>query len=162
MAIIVGRTADPTPLMIASWTGHMIASSILFCSGFALRTILDIALVLFGPLLKPDIILGPAAAIVVGITAGKADFKTALASDHAIGPFLNIVGAIGSGAPPEVGVQVHVDVLFELKVLVIDVFGAKVPDIFPRVLHGARLVSTLYAPHLTIGNVVLQIVNNAV
>lgn len=117
---------------------------------------------MFGPLLKPDIILSAAAAIVIGITAGKADFETALASDHTIGPLLNIVGAIRPGAPSEVGVQVHIDVLFELKVLVIDVFGAKVPDVFPRVLHGARLVSTLYAPHLAIGNVVLQIVNNAV
>jgi hypothetical protein len=162
MAIIVGTTADPTPLMIASRTGHMIAATILFCSGFAFWTILDIALVIFCPLIKADIILSPAAAIMIGITAGKADFKPALASNHAIGPFLNIECAIGLGAPPEVGVQVHIDVIFELEVLFIDGFRAKVPDVFPRVLHGAGIVRALDAPHLAIGNVVLQIVNDAV
>ena len=122
MAIIVGATADPTPLMIAGRACHMIATTIFFCSGFALWTILDIALVFFGPLIKADIILSPAAAIMVGITAGKADFKPALASNYAIGPFLNVECAIWPGAPPEVGVQVHIDVLFELEVLIIDGF----------------------------------------
>ena len=36
------------------------------------------------------------------------------------------------------------------------------PDVFPRVLHGARIIRTLDAPDLAIGNVVLQIVNDAV
>jgi hypothetical protein len=97
-----------------------------------------------------------------GIAAGKADIEPALASNHAIGPFLNIVCAIGFGAPPKVGVQVHIDVLFELEVLIIDLLRAKVPDVFPRVLHGARLVGTLDASHLAIGYVVFQVVNNAV
>ena len=150
MAIIEGTSADPTPFMIASRAGHMIATTILFCSGFALWTILDIALIIFGPLMKADIILGPAAAIMIGITAGKADIKPALASDHAIGPFLNIECALGLGAPSEVRVQVHIDVLFELEVLLINDFRAKVSDVFPRVLHGALIVRTLDTPHLAI------------
>ena len=162
MAIIVGATADPTPLMLAGRTGHMIATTILFCSGFAFWAILDIALVIFGPLIKADIILCPAAAIMIGITAGKADIKSALASNHAIGPFLNIECAIRPGAPPKVGVQVHIDVLFELEILIIDGFRAKMPDIFPCVLHGARIVRALDAPDLAIGNVVLQIVYDAI
>ena len=99
----------------------MIASSILFCSGFALWTILDIAPVIFGPLLKAGIILGPAATIMICIAAGKADSEPAQASYHAIGPFFNIVCAIGPGAPSEVGVQVHIDVLFKLEVLIKDI-----------------------------------------
>ena len=59
---------------------------------------------------------------MISITAGKADFKPVLASNNAIRPFLNVECAIGPGAPPEARLQVHIDVLFELEILIIDGF----------------------------------------
>jgi len=63
--------------------------------------------------------------------------------------------AIGSRTPSHVWIRININVLLEFEVLLVNLLGAKFPDVFPGVLSWASLIRTFDFLHFSIGNVEL-------
>ena len=92
------------------------------------------------------------------LSAFEALVMAALAG-HMIFPILpDEATKVWTGAPPQVGVSVHVNVFLKPQVLLKELLGTKLPDVIPGVLRGACLVRALDLINLSVGNIKLQIV----
>jgi len=136
MSIIVSASTKPAPVFAAPGAGHMIAALNLLGAHVALGAVLDVS-VLSDPLLKFFITdIGASDPAMSCRTTLHADVLFALGTYRSLLEtallFTNAV-AVGSRAPLQIAVHVHIDVLLKLEELFVDFFRAKLFDIFTRV-----------------------------
>ncbi len=92
------------------------------------------------------------------LSALEAEVMAALTS-HMIFPILaDETTTVWAGAPSQVRVRVHVNVLLKPQVLFKELLRTKLPDVIPGVLRSACLVRALDLINLSVGNIKLQIV----
>ena len=92
------------------------------------------------------------------LSALEAEVVAALTC-HVIVPILaDETTTVGAGTPSQVRVCVHINVFLKPQVLLKDLLGAKLSDVFPSVLRRACLIRALDLVNFSVCNVKLQIV----
>lgn len=125
-------SADPTPLVETPLAFHVVAATRgLFYTAATFRTVGNCS-VFLGPL--DEFFVGglvTGTTLVPKLPTQEADLDPTLARRGflAAATGRDVVEAVGAGAPLEFGIQIHIDVFFELKVLRENRFRGKSLDI---------------------------------
>lgn len=161
MMTTVLRSTYPAPLKMATLASHMITSSVLLYPAFALGTVLDI-FIDSSPVSEAGILCRGTIGFAMPLLAtAETDLEPALTHCLPFGSLLNEVSAIRARTPLQIGIQVHINVLFESEVLVKHFFRPKFSNVFSTVFLSAVLVRTLNEYDLAVGYHVVKVVRDA-
>ena len=162
---VKGAPAQPAPVLFAATTGHVIAARDLLCADIAPGTVLDVAVVP-DPLLKFSITdIGAPDTAMSSRAAPHADSSLALVAVRfslEAASSLSNATAVGLRTPLEPGVEIDIDVLFELEVLLVDIFRAESMDVFSGVSLFAVRSHAGDLQHLSVLDLSLQVAHLAV
>ena len=155
MAAVIPPSAQPTPLIPALGTSHMIATFVLFCAKSAFRALQYIILLyIVSELIIPNTVTADPG-MGDGTTLEAHHLHTGIALcillvAAATAFALGVSGAAVLRAPFQVGVDLDLNVVFELLILFDDVFAAKIVDIFISKTLGTIGIHAFYLEHLSV------------
>lgn len=153
MLIGIALTTEPAPLELAAIASHMITSSNLFNASLAFRAVSDIS-VWSSP--TKEILINYCITTWVpmpNLPALKAHLKAALTLNSIGLPFCNEMSAVWPRAPSKIRIHVHIYILFELEILLVELLRAKFSDVLTCILSLASCICTFYNTDLAIGYV---------
>ena len=151
----------PTELMSTLNTSHMITAFILDNHHIALRTILPIRAKL--PLLEQLVLSLPAPEPwMLPLATLHADLGPTLTGRYLLASFpLDIVETFGFRAPPQIRIQVNINVPLEFQVLLVDPLGPKSLHILRQELFLTSVHHAWDPDHIAIEDVCFQVVLHA-
>ena len=164
MVICILLATKPTPWKLATVTCHMITSGYFFNSSFALRAITYIT-IWWCPAIELLINDGFTFSFTMPLeTTFETDFVATFTSDFQFfGSFFTYEAVtIWAWTPSQIRIHIHVNVFFKLKILLIYPLWSKLSHIISSVFRLAYLIGAFNSSNLSIGNVVIQIVCDAI